>query len=184
MHDLNVTNNKNQRRITLSNQRRTRQSTNQKSNHVGRMFRGNSRREAYSKENSSIEYTQNATTNCNGFPTEDWQRGQNVAAIKKHNAKNEQRREYPKWNIESEDQYMITKTAHSQTNNGYTFSTNTTDATPGMDQNYTISPPSPSKNNSLLLLWIKPKTPTTNNSRHSHPKKIPTAPIQQINLSP
>ena len=113
MHVLNVTNNKNQRRITLSNQRRTRQSTNQKTNHAGRVFRGNSRREAFSKENSSIEYTQNSTTNCNGFPTEDWQRGQNVAAIKNHNAKDEQRREYPEWIIESEDQYMITKTAIS-----------------------------------------------------------------------
>ena len=113
MHDLNVTNNKNQRRITLSNQRRTRQSTNQKTNHVGRVFRGNSRREAYSKENSSIEYTQNSTTNCNGLLTEDWQRGQNVAAIKKHNAKNEQRREYPEWIIECEDQYKITKTVIS-----------------------------------------------------------------------
>ena len=60
-------------------------------------IRGNSGHEGVLNRRSTIQYTQNSTTNCNGIPTDDWQRRQKVATIKKYNAKNETHKEYSQW---------------------------------------------------------------------------------------
>ena len=56
------------------------------------------------------------TKNCNGTPTDDWQRQQKVAAIKKHNAKIEQGSKHSLWITEFDNQYMITEGALPESN--------------------------------------------------------------------
>ena len=60
-------------------------------------IRGNSGHEGVLKRKYSIQYTQNSTINCNGIPTENWQRRRKVVPIKKYNAKNETHKEYSQW---------------------------------------------------------------------------------------
>ena len=83
IHDPSVTTHKNVKRTPLSQNQRTNQITNQKTNYAAPALWGNSRREGVFTRRPPTIYTTDTTAECTDTPTENWLRQQAIASIKR-----------------------------------------------------------------------------------------------------
>ena len=182
IRDLSVTTNKNERRITPSNQRQLKPSTNQKLITPRLRFGETVDARAYSIEDPQIKHSTDSTTQCNGTVTEDWLRRQAIATIKRHIAKNEQPKEYPAGIENSNDQYMTTKRKLPQSDQERIYVYDKDYICDPWDRPdiYDQSSLTSKKNNPLQHLRNKTQATTTNNHCNNSLRKILTAPPRHL----
>ena len=167
IRDPSVTTNKNEERITPSNQPQLKLSMNQNTNSAAPALRGNSRREGVFNRGSP-HHTQQWHHNRMQWNTNGRHA---IATIKRHNTKNYQHKEYPDWIKDPEDQYMTTRQPLPKLDQErVNVSNKDYRCDPWTSQTFTTSHPSFSNNNSLHHRQIKIQTTVPSNHRNKRPR--------------